>query len=69
MTTIAQRLAGIAASLPPMQYHIAAELSEMSVQVARLERAYPRPADILPLALRFARTDIRERGDDPKGAA
>ena len=46
MTPLAERLAGIAASLPVDFQHIAAELSAASVEVARLERAHPRPADV-----------------------
>lgn len=66
MTPLAQRLACIAASLPAVQSHIAAELSEMSVQVARLERAQRLPADALTFV---QRPSIRPRGDGPKGAA
>lgn len=68
MTPIAQRLAGIAASLPADQKHIAAELSAVSVEISRLERSQQRPADLLPFARPGIR-GLRTRGDDPKGAA
>ena len=67
MTPIAERLACIAASLPAVQSHIAAELSEMSVQVARLERAQRLPADALTCLC--SGPAIRPRGDGPKWAA
>ena len=49
MTPLAERLAGIAASLPADQLQVAAELSALSVEVARLERAHLRPADVPPV--------------------
>ena len=64
MTPFSLRLAGIAAALLDTHSDISAELSSISVEVARLERAQRRPADVLP----FCRTP-RRCGNDPMGAA